>query len=110
MKTFNIKIHSISDIITNSSSEVFVFNSKLYNEKTIITLLNKLLEVDGREYDETFGRILPASELLLNNGLEEAAASCDSKDLAVTAFTNTTPYWMRVYLGDLDGVDEYDIY
>ena len=47
MKTFHIKIHSISDIITNSSSEVFVFNSKLYNEKTIITLLNKLLEVDG---------------------------------------------------------------
>ena len=52
------KIHSISDIITNSSSEVFLV----------------------------------------------------SKDLAVTAFTDTTPYWMRVYLGDLDGVDEYDIY
>jgi hypothetical protein len=51
MKTFNIKIQSTSDIITNSSSEVFmVYDGHAF--KKIKELVNAILAATG--YEQTF--------------------------------------------------------
>lgn len=72
---------------------IFVFDSKYYNETTISNILNRLLELEGRSYEDFFGKIQPAIEV---------TTSCNPKDLVVLAYE--IPYWMRLYLDNLHNV------
>lgn len=75
---------------------IFVFDSKYYNETTISNILNRLLELEGRSYEDFFGKIQPAIEV---------TTCCNPKDLAVLAYE--IPYWMRLYLDNLHNVKGY---
>jgi hypothetical protein len=44
----SVKIHSVVDLITNSSTEIFC-NVKSENEKTLMKILNKILKEYGCE-------------------------------------------------------------
>lgn len=56
---------------------IFVFDSKYYNETTISNILNKLLELEGRSYEDFFRKIQPAIEV---------TTCCNPKDLAVLTY------------------------
>lgn len=77
---------------------IFIFDSKYYNEATISNILNKLLKLEGRSYEDFFGKIQPAIEV---------TTCCNPKDLAVLAYE--IPYWMRLYLDNLHNVKSYNI-
>lgn len=77
---------------------IFIFDSKYYNEATISNILNKLLKLEGRSYEDFFGKIQPAIEV---------TTCCNPKDLAVLPYE--IPYWMRLYLDNLHNVKSYNI-
>lgn len=50
MERYSIKIQSISDIITNSSSEVFPVRAKWYAESSLKDIITAILAAGGSEY------------------------------------------------------------
>ena len=51
MERYSIKIQSISDIITNSSSEVFPARAKWYTENSLKDLITAILVAGGSVYN-----------------------------------------------------------
>lgn len=67
MKAIKISLHSFVDLITNSSSEVFVSSSD-HTERMVKELIDKILKNAGTEKtcDELFNVSVTRGEIIIN--------------------------------------------
>lgn len=91
------KIQSMSDIITNSSSEVFIVSTD--NHEKVINFINDVCEVCGWNTED-----LMCFESADQDGSLEGWSNIDYKkgDLLIhSADDNSIPYWIMDMIGDL---------
>lgn len=103
-----MKIISISDIITNSSSEVFIIHSKpeFQDEinQEIPELLTQLCELVGLDLNETM-----EFEVSDKSGVDEDWEYYKAKnDLIIwSAGDNTIPSWLMYFIEDINYIPQF---
>lgn len=91
-----MKILSISDIITNSSSEVFVFKADKKVIDDIKEIINDICEA-GR-VENTLSFYENVDDPWFTNYIEDYAKD---GDLIVKTHEGNTPYWLQYFLENL---------
>lgn len=96
-------IQSFSDIITNSSSELFVIKNPKEKGEEIVKFLTGVYELLGRDIEEDFC-IRPAN----HSDIEEAKdwdVKCKKGDMVIwSADENSIPYPIMVLIEELDSL------
>lgn len=89
------KIQSMSDIITNSSSEVFIVSTD--NHEKVINFINDVCEVCGWNTED-----LMCFESADHDGNVDDRTNYKKGDLLIhSADDNSIPYWIMDMIGDL---------
>jgi hypothetical protein len=113
MKEIRVKIHSIIDVITNSSTEIFQYVSEGAKDKAI-ELIDKILETAGSDkkavdlFDISVGYSEDTIEDILSNYRDRFEEDADEEDGVYSKLLELFPDFKEKYLNA--SYPEYRIY
>lgn len=98
-----MNLQSFSDIITNSSSEVFIIKGQKSRNQDIMELIINLYEILGRDIDEDLDMYVASSD-----GVSSYGHKYKRGDIIIESVTyNSIPCAIMDFIENLDSVVDY---
>ena len=96
-----LRMQSASDIITNSSSEVFIVKNQKSRNQELVEIITNVMKAAGLDIDNVL-----CFEIASSNGVVDAyckGSKYRKGDMLIwSADENTIPYWLMEFIEQLD--------